>query len=268
MVEISQSIYNGILHELTTEEECHSFIDMLDFISEKISYFDAHKNKKTFEIIVSEIIKNQWWSAVSLIFIDAKWCQKAYIRCKDYVPKNKLWCFFIDIYIKNGFDFPKHLIDEAIPYRPADFQLELPSEYKNMDCITVYRASCTPPLILFDKLVNEGDIKNETSWTISPTIALGFYQMRIDFKQKCYLYRATIHKDKIIAYISHHCQEEVLQRNSVTNIEPINLYRFHNLCKLEQEYGAVAAQIIDKVEYKMGIRYNLITGKKYNIREQ
>ena len=86
-----------------------------------------------------------------------------------------------------------------------------PEELEHIDPLTVYRA--TPSSI-------DQKIGTELSWTTSKDVAVWFYQRLLGDK---HLYKATIFKDKIIAYTNCRNEFEVLQHRGVKNIEEVSV---------------------------------------------
>jgi len=147
---------------------------------------------------------------------DCSWIQKAFVTCKDLIPKDQLYDFTLQVYVKNGFDFPRESIIELMKIRPNDYLAKLPDELKSTDHITVYRASTTPP-----KHIEK--VSAEFSWTIDPYVAMYWYRYRkIDLGEPCYIYSGEIHKNDIIAYVGNGAQCEVIQHGKVKELKPMD----------------------------------------------
>lgn len=129
----------------------------------------------------------------------------------DSIPLEQLYEITLDVYTNSRIPFTgcKKRIIELRKVRPDDYLKELPKELEHTDPLTVYRA--TPSSI-------DQKISTELSWTTNKDVAVWFYQRLLGDK---HLYKATIYKDKIIAYTNCRHEFEVLQHRGVKDIEEV-----------------------------------------------
>lgn len=132
----------------------------------------------------------------------------------DKIPSNQLYEITLDIYTDSRVSFAGHKkrILELRKVRPDDYLKELPEELRQTDPLTVYRAT---------QSMADRKIGTEISWTTNKNVAIWFYQ-RFPSESR-HLYKATISKDKIIAYTNRRNEFEVLQHQGVRNIEEITV---------------------------------------------
>ena len=115
----------------------------------------------------------------------------------------------IEIYVDDGYFFPHSYIIGLKRIKPDNYLDGLPEQYKDIDPITVYRASAMPA----------SRLEYEISWTIEKDVAIWFYQRLHPAVRR--LYKATISKGNIIAYTNERGEYEVLQHRGVKNIQAI-----------------------------------------------
>lgn len=118
----------------------------------------------------------------------------------------------LDTYTTDGYCFPKRLIIGLKKIKPADYLKELPPEYADKDELTVYRAS-----------LNEAGrgVQTELSWTIKKEVAEHFQQMNTTKGLSSCIYKGIIRQKDIIAFSNCREEFEVIQHNSVKDIERI-----------------------------------------------
>lgn len=180
--------------------------------------FIEHPTEKKFNDIMKIIKSDGIYEFMPIIFgsipyvkCDTNWLLRAYMNCKNKIPKDILWDVLMDVYIFNGFAFPKELIFEALPYRPKDYLSILPPIYNDEEFITVYRATNNNPLIYHPRY--------DLAWSINPHVAKKFYMWRISVGQQCYLYKAKLKKSDILMCVdTKNENDEVLQYDSITNL--------------------------------------------------
>lgn len=255
-----------------SREEYQNIQNMVSFIADNTSLFINEPSEQNFNLIMERTIQNRYWLAPLWIFptsLERSYTQyviRAYKILRQCVPKEKQYDLFCEYYVTSGFDFPKYLINEVKKFRPKDYLKELPEECQYMNTLTIYRASEVSPLEAYDTLINADEIAKGYSWTISPTVAMKHYLMRKDIGEKRYLYQGNIDRKDVIAYLSPNAQQEILQYDKVSNIQPINVNRLVELCNYEEEIGLLSAQYLDWYKcYVLGKRYDSITGKPYYV---
>lgn len=164
------------------------------------------------DLVLSKGIKTGDWSGIMLLgnTDDALFALNV---AHDRIPPEQLYEITLDVYTNSRIPFTgcKKRIIELRKVRPADYLKELPEELEHIAPLTVYRA--TPSSI-------DQKIGTELSWTTSKDVAVWFYQRLLGDK---HLYKATIFKDKIIAYTNCRNEFEVLQHRGVKNIEEVSV---------------------------------------------
>lgn len=132
----------------------------------------------------------------------------------DRIPPDQLYEITLDIYTNSKIPFTgcKKRIIELQKVRPDDYLRELPEELKSINPLTVYRATSSSI---------DQKISTEISWTTNKDVAVWFYQRL--FTESKHLYKATIRKDKIIAYTNCRNEFEVLQHRGVKDIEEVTV---------------------------------------------
>lgn len=199
--------YNRFGRTTMSADECALFDEAMEFII----------NTGRFDFLIS------CFRECSIY--ECNWIQEAFVICKDLIPKDQLYDFTLQVYVKNGFDFPRESIIELMKIRPNDYLANFPDELKSTDLITVYRASTTPPKHI-DK------VSSELSWTIDPYVAMYWYRYRkIDLDEPCYIYLGEIHKNDIIAYVGNGAQCEVIQYGKVKEVTPMSENSLSMRCK-------------------------------------
>lgn len=162
------------------------------------------------DLVLSEGFQTGDWSGIMLLDNtgDALFALNV---AHDSIPPEQLYEITLDVYTNSRIPFTgcKKRIIELRKVRPADYLKELPEELEQVDPLTVYRA--TPSSI-------DQKIGTELSWTTNKDVAVWFYQRLLGDK---HLYKATIFKDKIIAYTNCRNEFEVLQHRGVKNIEEV-----------------------------------------------
>lgn len=121
----------------------------------------------------------------------------------------------LDVYVSNGYNFPKNLIFDLMKIRPTDYLRELPLENFDNDEITIYRASTT---YIHDEF-GKTDLLDELSWTTSIDVASWFFERYERSGCNAYLYQGKIKKQDIIAYSNSRNEFEVIQFRGVNDIE-------------------------------------------------
>ena len=184
--------------------------------------FIEHPTKKAFNGIIKDVNERELLEFIPVIFgsapymnCDTNWMLEAYNKCKNKIPKDKLWNILMSVYIHNGFDFPLELILEALPYRPLNHLRSLPSRYKGVDTVTVYRATSHNPQLYPPKY--------DLSWSLNPRTATEFYRLRYDYRSfgaGCHFYKANLKKYDILMCRDKRSggEEEVLQYASITDL--------------------------------------------------
>lgn len=152
-----------------------------------------------------------------------------FIKYRHLIPREQLYDVTTQVYVCDGFDFPKEPIIALKEIRPPDYLEDLPDDYKHTDEITVYRASNTPPSQI-------EKVYEECSWSTDPNIAMRFYRLR---RASCghnpTLYGATIRKENIIAYVSPTSQCEVIQCGGVENVEVLSEGVMKAICDMRNK---------------------------------
>lgn len=152
------------------------------------------------------------------------WCRDAFMACRDLIPPEQLYDITLQVYTVDGFDFPRDPIKDLIAIRPENYLEMLPHSLSNTNPVTVYRVSETPP----DSIAQ---VKDEFSWTIDCHVARYYLRLRKnEMNTPCYVYRAKIRKENIIAYTSSGAQCEVIQSGCVEDITPISEELLDILC--------------------------------------
>jgi len=180
--------------------------------------FIDHPTKTAFNRIIKKIEEENLWEFIPIIFgsspyVECKtnWLLEAYMKLKNRMPKEILWNVLMDVYIFNGFEFPKKLIYDALPYRPKDYLSTLPLIHNDEEYVTVYRASNKNPLLYHPRY--------DLAWSINPRVAKKFYTWRIGVGQPCYIYKAKLKKSDILMCVdTKNENDEVLQYDSITNL--------------------------------------------------
>lgn len=147
---------------------------------------------------------------------DGSWIRKAFFELYNMIPLDRLYYTTLRVYMADGFNFPYEPIVALAELRPDNYLEHFPEEYKEAEEITIYRASTTLP--------EEIDrVSHEFSWTTDPYIAMCYYRARTEFNRiPCTIYRARISKSDILAYVSPSSECEVIQYDSVYDVQPIS----------------------------------------------
>lgn len=172
-------------------------------------------NRQVFIDTLSRCKSANDWSAIALLGNRGKWTAANALKLViNQIPKDeKLYWLIIEIYVNNGYHFPRSIIIKAKKLKPADYLRDLPEEFTGVDPITVYRCSATPP----EKM---GSVRNEISWTTNIDVAEWFYNREVNlFNHPAFMYKATISKEKIIAYTNDREEFEVIQHGGVMALE-------------------------------------------------
>lgn len=133
---------------------------------------------------------------------------------EDFNHPDIIYRLIIDVYIHDGYHFPRGLIVRAKRLSKAIPESErLPGLFEG-NVLTVYRATITPPEC-------PHTIKYEPSWTISKEIAIWFayHASFFDDNRPLNIYTAQISREKIIAYSDDRHEKEVIQHGNVRNIQ-------------------------------------------------
>lgn len=152
------------------------------------------------------------WSGITLLsnMGDALYALNA---VHERIPLEQLYEITLDVYTNSRISFTgcKKRIIELRKVRPDDYLKELPEELEHTDPLIVYRATSSSI---------DQKIGTELSWTTNKDVAVWFYQRLLGDK---HLYKATIYKDKIIAYTNRRNEFEVLQHRGVKDIEEVTV---------------------------------------------
>lgn len=202
-------------------------------------------DQNIFDKALQYIIENELWWAITAIFrcsstVGLHWCRDAFMRCREFIPEELLYNLTLEVYITDGFEFPREPVIDLMGIRPNDYLSKLPESFSETDPITVYRASTTPPESIHE-------VKDELSWTIDLNIAKYYYRLRA-MKQSipCYIYIGKIHKSDIIAYTSSEAQCEIIQSGHVDNIEQMDYGVLDIMCHLQNVLPNDFSMVADK----------------------
>lgn len=192
------------------------------------------EEEKVFEEATDFIITTQRWNDLDALFADCSlygscWIQKAFMKCREFIPKDELYRITTAVYRRNGYDFPVWAITELMDIRPHDYLSELPYEFWDTDPITIYRASLTKPKHM-------DTVSSELSWTLDPMSAKKTWEYRTYQQHEyCYVYEAQIFKKDIIAYMPEMNEHEILQHGAVFDIREIGPVVLGGMCKQQDE---------------------------------
>ena len=207
--------------------------EMMDQINQD---YEQHLNHRLG--LVGEALNNgNMEEAASLIRFSGNFghCSQFLLKCfYDRFSDRELYPLIINVYVNDGYDFPKQLIMKAKKIRPEDrFEKPLEEEYgyeqfndmPEGDIWTVYRATYNP----IEK------VKYDPSWTIDLGCAAWFANRPKRFDQEpMSLYKAKIKKADVIAYTDDRSEKEVIQYRSVYDIEQIYLSEDEMLAQIEE----------------------------------
>lgn len=182
--------------------------------TEAFAYLDEFEKQIFFDTLQRCKSANDW-SSIAILGNRGKWTATNALKLViNQIPKNeKLYWLIVEIYVNNGYHFPRSIIIKAKKLKPTDYLRDLPEEFTGVDSITVYRCSATPP----EKMES---VRNEISWTTNIDVAEWFYNREVNlFNHPAFMYKATISKDKIVAYTNERNEFEVIQHGGVMALE-------------------------------------------------
>lgn len=146
---------------------------------------------------------------ISLRFGNHTIYRSAYVLSLFYnrfTDQATLYRCIIDVYVNDGYNFPKRLIMRAKRIAPQIPPSERFSDLPDGDTITVYRATSAP--------IEQA--RNGVSWTTNKNIALWFaYRFADHNNDPLHVYTGTIQRNKIIAYTNERYEYEVIQHRNV-----------------------------------------------------
>lgn len=130
-----------------------------------------------------------------------------------------LYRCIIDVYVNDGYNFPKRLIMRAKEIAPQIPPSERFNDLPDGDTITVYQATSAP--------IEQA--RNGISWTTNKNVAIWFAYRRaylarqhdVD-EESLHVYTGTIKRDKIIAYTNSRNEYEVIQHRNVKVIDELH----------------------------------------------
>lgn len=189
--------------------------------------FLKNPTKDNYECLIELVKQTECWSILPYLFNDGdcytntNWLLMSYERLYKYMPEDVRYDVGTCVYIKAGFDFPTYLIRDLQNIRPSNYIANLPNDLRSQEYLTVYRASATEPDKIKQRIHIDYPTGREISWTLSPTIALQLYDIKMIANGKCFLYSGLIKPNDIIYFDD--VESEILQLGSVTDVKQIPL---------------------------------------------
>lgn len=159
---------------------------------------------------ISEYISKGDYSG-ALIYINKKYLMSAFSNIFGFVPDDKKYELFIDVYTTCEFGYVenKKIINKVIKLKPHDLIETLKPKADDKGYITIYRGEST----------RSTELQKALSWTLDRNVAIWFAE-RFNFTSTGYIYTAKANIDKVFAYITERKEEEVLVRYK--DVEIIN----------------------------------------------
>lgn len=160
--------------------------------------------------LAAAVREGKWETVEAILLWNPEMMEIGLIYAYKYLPDEYRFSIPTDCYTHVGDHFPtvRKYVRQAIKYAPIEKRI--PASMIAMPEITVYRAGREP----LDKA------RYRISWTDKPEKAKWFYERALYYgAPECHLYRGVIRPEKIIRYTDDRNESEVMQYNSVRDIE-------------------------------------------------
>lgn len=189
--------------------------------------FLKNPTKDNFDCLIKIVKQTECWTMIPYLFNEGdcytgtNWLLMSYEQLYKYMPEDARYGVGVFVYLKAGFDFPTYLIRDLQNIRPSNYIDNLPDDLRSQEYLTVYRASATEPDKINQRIYDDYQTGREISWTLSPNVALEYYDVRMAVNGKCFLYSGLIKPNDIIYFDD--VESEILQLGSVTDVKQIPL---------------------------------------------
>ena len=242
----SNYTYCDIIHKPTAKQI--SFLDdkiMAPILEDKDEYRLYYRILKAEEAM----IRGEWESVSQYICGYAETGAIVLQIGKQIIPKPIQYQIAIELYTDKG-DMYSEILDivkNGKEYRSDGWNDEMPECVRNETTFTVYRAG--------EESIDEAT--ESISWTLWRDVAEWFAERHEHYGQGTqHLYKATISADDVIAFTNERQEFEIIQYQSVREIEEIPLL---GVSEKYKELSAVTTYNLDEINEKGDLAVDLFS---------